>query len=84
MHCALKLPWVTKELNELINKTTKAVKTIEESERRWMFDDDISECDCEGLRGELTALRSTYQECRGVSYDDYRIEIEEEIKTDVS
>jgi hypothetical protein len=61
MHCALKLPWVTKELNELINKTTKAVKTIEESERRWMFDDDISECDCEGFRGELTALRSTYQ-----------------------
>jgi hypothetical protein len=31
--CAQKLPWVTKELNELKNKTTKAVKKMEKSER---------------------------------------------------
>jgi hypothetical protein len=30
----------------------------------------------------LTALRSTYQERRGFVYDNYRIGIEEEIKTD--
>jgi hypothetical protein len=30
-----------------------------------MHDDDISECDCERLRGNFTALRSTYQERHG-------------------
>jgi hypothetical protein len=30
----------------------------------------------------FTALRSTYQESHGLAYDDYRIGIEEEIKTD--
>jgi hypothetical protein len=43
-----------------------------------MVEDDISECDCEGLRGDFTVLRSTYQERHG----DYRFGIEEEIKTD--
>jgi hypothetical protein len=75
---------VTKELNGLKNKTTtKAAKRMKESERRCMFDDDISDCDCEcGLRGDFTALRSTYQERQGLAYDDYRIGIEEDIKTD--
>jgi hypothetical protein len=41
-----------------------------------MVDNDISECDCEST---FTALRSTYH---GFAYDDYRIGIEEEIKTD--
>jgi hypothetical protein len=80
--CAQKLPWVTKELNGLKNKTTKAAKKMKESERRWMVDDDISECDFERLWGDLTALRSTYQELHGLAYDDYRIGIEEKIKTD--
>jgi hypothetical protein len=31
-------------------------------EQRFMVDDETSECDFEGLRGELTALQSTYQE----------------------
>jgi hypothetical protein len=65
------------------NKTTKAAKKIKESERRCMVDDDFSECDCERLRGDFTALRSTYQEHHGFAYDDYRIGIEEEIKTDL-
>jgi hypothetical protein len=43
-----------------------------------MVDNDISECDCEST---FTALRSTYQELHGFAYDDYRIGIEEEIKT---
>jgi hypothetical protein len=47
-----------------------------------VLDDGISECDCERLRGDFTALRSTYQERHGLAYDDYRISIEEEIKTD--
>jgi hypothetical protein len=47
-----------------------------------MIDDDISESDCERLRGDFNALRSTYQERHGLAYDDYRIGIEEEIKTD--
>jgi hypothetical protein len=61
---------VTKELNGLKNKTTKAAKKMKESERRWM------------VRGDFTALRSTYQERHGFAYEDYRIGIEEEIKTD--
>jgi hypothetical protein len=48
--CAQKLPWVTKELNGLKNKTSKAGKKMKESEWRCMVDDDISECDCERLR----------------------------------
>jgi hypothetical protein len=55
---------VTKELNGLKNKTKK----MKESERQCMVDDEISECDCEGLRGDFTALRSTYQERHGLAY----------------
>jgi hypothetical protein len=77
-----KLPWVTKELNGLKNKTTKAARKMKESERRYMVDDDIRECDCERLRGDFTALRSTYQERHELAYDDYCIGIAEEIKTD--
>jgi hypothetical protein len=47
-----------------------------------MADDDISEYDCERLRGDFAALRSTYQERHGLAYEDYHIGIEEEIKTD--
>jgi hypothetical protein len=53
---------VTKKLNGLKNKTTKAAEKMKESEQRCMVDDDISECDCEGHRADFTALRSTYQE----------------------
>jgi hypothetical protein len=52
--CAL--PWVTKELNGLKNKTTKVAKNLKESERRCMVDDDISECDCERLPAILLLL----------------------------
>jgi hypothetical protein len=45
---------VTKKLNEMKNKTTKKAKKIKESERRCMVDDEISECDCERLRGDFT------------------------------
>jgi hypothetical protein len=47
-----------------------------------MVEDDISDCDCERLRSDFTALRSKYQERHGFAYDDYRIGIQEEIKTD--
>jgi hypothetical protein len=50
--CAQKLPWVTRELNGLKNKTTKAAKKMKKSERRGMVDADIR------LRGNFTALRS--------------------------
>jgi hypothetical protein len=72
---------VTKKLNGLKNKITKAAKKMKKSKRRCMVDDNISECDCERLRGDFTALRSTYQERHGFAYDDYRIGIKEEIKT---
>jgi hypothetical protein len=49
---------------------------MKESERRCQVDDDISECDCGGLRGDLTAFRSTYQERHVLAYDDYCIGIE--------
>jgi hypothetical protein len=71
--CAQKLPWVTKELNGLKNKTTKAAKKMKESERRCMVDDDISKCDCERLWSDFTARRSTYQERHGIVYNDYSI-----------
>jgi hypothetical protein len=58
---------VTKELNRLKNKTTKAAKNMKESEWRCMVDDEISEC--------------SYQERHGFAYDDYRIGTEQEIKT---
>jgi hypothetical protein len=81
--CAQKLAWVTKKLNGLKNKTTKAAKRMKESKRRCMVDDDINECDCAKLQGDFTALRSTYHRRRhGLAYDDNRIGIEEEIKTD--
>jgi hypothetical protein len=64
------------------NKTIKAVRKMKESEWRYIVDDDISECDCERLRGDFTALRSMYQERHGLAYDDYCIGIAEEIKTD--
>jgi hypothetical protein len=67
MRCVQKLPWVTKELNGLKNKTTKAAKKMKESERRCMFD-DISEYDWERLRGDFTSLRSSYQEHHGLAY----------------
>jgi hypothetical protein len=69
-------------MNGLKNKTTKAAKKMKKSERRYMVDDDISECGCERLRGDFTALRSTYQERHGFAHYHYRIGIEEEIKTD--
>jgi hypothetical protein len=73
---------VTKELNGLKNETTKVAKKVKKSERRCMVADDISECDPEKLRSDFTALRSTYQERHGFTYDETRIGIEEEIQTD--
>jgi hypothetical protein len=55
-----KLSRVTKRLNELKKKRTKAAKKMKDSERQYMVDDDISECVCERLRGDFSALRSTY------------------------
>jgi hypothetical protein len=47
-----------------------------------MLDDLINDCDCERPRSDFTTLRSTYQERYGLAYDDYRIDIKEEIQTD--
>jgi hypothetical protein len=66
---------VSDERTEWIEK--QAAKKMKESERRCMVDEDFGECDCERLRGDLTALISTYQERHGLAYDDYRIGIEE-------
>jgi hypothetical protein len=72
--CDERTEWIQKQ-------DDKAAKKLKKSERRCIVDDDISECDFVRLRGDLTALRSTYQEYRGFVYDDYRIGNEEEIKT---
>jgi hypothetical protein len=42
---------------------------------------DIDNCDGERLRDDFTALRTEYQDHHGHAYDDYRIGIEEAIKT---
>jgi hypothetical protein len=64
--CAQKLPWVTKELNGLKNKMTKAAKKMKESERRCMADDDISEFDCERLRTILLLLEVRIRSVMGL------------------
>jgi hypothetical protein len=58
--CCRKFPWVTKEPNDLKNKTTRATKRIKESERRCMMNVDIDECDCEELRADFIVLRTDY------------------------
>jgi hypothetical protein len=50
--------------------------------KRCMIDDDIDDYDCERLRDDFTALRTEYQEHHGRVHDNYRIGIEEAIKTD--
>jgi hypothetical protein len=45
-----------------------------------MVDDDISECDCEGLRGDFTALKITYQERHGLAYDDFVMALKRRLK----
>jgi hypothetical protein len=47
-----------------------------------MIDDNIDDCDCERQWADFTALRTEYQDNHGRTYDDYRIDIEEAIKTD--
>jgi hypothetical protein len=47
-----------------------------------MIDDNTDNCDGERLRDDFTALRTEYQKHNGRAYDDYRIGIEEAIKTD--
>jgi hypothetical protein len=76
---------VTKEQNGLKNKTTKAAKKMNESDRRgdaWLTTTLVSVKDCERLRGDFIVLRTTYQDLHGFANVSYRIGIEEEIKTD--
>jgi hypothetical protein len=82
LHCIQKFLWVTKKLNGLKNKATRAAKRMKKSERRCNVDGDIDDCDCEPLRDDITALRTKYQEHHGRVYVDYRIGIKEAIKTD--
>jgi F0F1-type ATP synthase beta subunit len=60
---------VTKELNRLKNEKTTAAKKKKASERRCMVDDNINECDCDRLRSDFTALRSTYQQRQEIKTD---------------
>jgi hypothetical protein len=60
----------------------KTRQKMKKSERQCIVDEDISECDCERLRTDFAALRSTYQERHGFAYDNYRIGIQGEIKTE--
>jgi ribonuclease BN (tRNA processing enzyme) len=52
------------------------------SERRWMMNVDIDECNCEELRNNFAALRTVHQEHHRRAYDDCHISNEEGIKTD--
>jgi hypothetical protein len=47
-----------------------------------MINDNINDRDGERLQDDFNALRTDYQEHHGRAYDDYRIGIEEAIKTD--
>jgi hypothetical protein len=74
-HCVQKFAKFTKELNYLKNRATRAAK-------RWNKASMINGCDCERLQDHFTAFRTEYQEHLGRAYDDYRIVIEEAIKTE--
>jgi hypothetical protein len=45
-HYVRKFPWVTKELDSLKSRTTKAAKNMKKSNLLIMVDDD-DDCDCE-------------------------------------
>jgi hypothetical protein len=81
-HCTQKFPWVKKELISLKNKATRAAKRMKKGKRRYMIDDDIDDGNCERLRDDFTAFGTEYQKHHERAYDDYRIGIEEAIKTD--
>jgi translation elongation factor P/translation initiation factor 5A len=66
----------------LKNKKTKAAKRSKASEKRCLEDEMIDDCECEQLRGEFLSFREEYQFMHGRAYDDYRVEIEEAIKSD--
>jgi hypothetical protein len=57
----------------LMNRTTRAAKKMEESGRRCLMNVDIDECDCKELQNDFVAPKSNYQEHYGRAYDDYRI-----------
>jgi hypothetical protein len=78
-HCVQKFPRVTKKLNGLKNRPTRAAKKIKLNERRYMLDDDIDDCECNRLRDDITALKTEYQEHHWRARDDYRIGIEKAI-----
>jgi hypothetical protein len=45
-------------------------------------DETIDDCECEQLRGEFISLREEYQLLHGQAYDNYRVGIEEAIKSE--
>jgi hypothetical protein len=65
----------------LKNKKTKTVKRSKTSEKRCLENETIDDCECEQLRGELVSLRVEYQQIHGRAYEDYRVGIEEAIKS---
>jgi hypothetical protein len=77
-----KLPWTTGELSCLKNKETKAGKRSKAREKRCLKDETIDDCEFEQLRREFLSLREEYQLMHGRAYDDYRVGIEEAIKSD--
>jgi hypothetical protein len=76
-----KLPSITGELSCLKNKKTKVAKRAKASQKRCLEDKTIDDCEYEQLRGEFLSLREEYQVMHGQAYDDYRVGIEEAIKS---
>jgi hypothetical protein len=74
-----KLPWITGELSCLKNKKTKAAKRSEASKND--VDETIDDCECEQLRREFFSLREECQLMRGRAYVNYRVGIENAIKS---
>jgi hypothetical protein len=76
------LPWITGEVSYLKIKETKTAKRSKAREKRCLKDKTIDDCECKQLRKEFLSLREKYQLMHGRAYDDYRVGIEEAIKSD--
>jgi hypothetical protein len=76
-----KIPWNSKALHILKNKSNSAAKKMKQSEALCLSDPGINECNCERLRNEFDVARSEYKLVSRNSYEHYRENLESSIKT---
>jgi hypothetical protein len=80
--CNITLPWDSKCLRILKNKSNSTAKKMKRSESQCLSNPSIDDCECESLRTAFCTARSEYQSAFHDAYDDYRKRIESSIKID--